>query len=196
MTDISNSAVGSTAYQLALHVDFPIFKKEVAAIVDELCEQYLNVDRLKVDGEFTNRLPEDFNLSVISTFGEEFQTRLDKYPDEAVAATEIVRIKAEIEQCVSDGLIADRHSLIDALKFELRDSAKEYASAPLFANREVLLIDYEDAKKITFMEFFAGNVDDIFTFRNTMEKYARAVCENILFKKLARIYEALADVLS
>lgn len=196
MTDISNNPVGPTAYQLALHVDFSVFKKKAAGIVDELCEQYLNLDRLKIDGEFTNRLPEDFNLSVIGTVGDEFQIRLDKYTDVAIAATEVVRIKAEIEQYVDDGLIADRQSFMDALRFELRDSAKEYASAPLFANREMLLIDYEEARKITFVEFFAGNVDDIFTLRNTMEKYARAVCENILFKKLARIYEALADVLS
>ena len=48
MTDISNNPVGPTAYQLALHVDFSVFKKEVADIVDELCEQYLNLDRLKI----------------------------------------------------------------------------------------------------------------------------------------------------
>ena len=53
MTDISNNPVGPTAYQLALHVDFSVFKKEVADIVDELCEQYLNLDRLKIDGENT-----------------------------------------------------------------------------------------------------------------------------------------------
>ena len=34
MTDMSNNAVG---------------------VVDELCELYLNLDRLKIEGEFTNR---------------------------------------------------------------------------------------------------------------------------------------------
>ena len=39
MTDMSNNAVG---------------------VVDELCELYLNLDRLKIEGECTNRLPKDF----------------------------------------------------------------------------------------------------------------------------------------
>ena len=180
---------------LAREIDFIAFRQKVADVVDVLCEQYLSVDLLKIDGEFTNRLPKDFDLSVIETIEIAFQLRLDEYDEKDFVVVEGQRIVQELEKYVPNGAVADRQTFLDALKLELENSAKEYAAAPLFANKEDLLLDHENAKQITFGEYFTGNKDDIFTFRNTLEEYARAKCENLMFKKLSRLYMALAETL-
>lgn len=195
MTSLTDCSAGTIVRQLMGHIDFTALKEATAAALDALCKQYLGVDNLMIDGKFTNRLPEDFDLSVIETVCDAFQLRLDEYDDKGIAAVEGQRIAQEIEKYVADGLIDDKQTLSKALKFELEDSAREYAAAPLFANKEDLMLDYENAKQITFVELFAGNMDDIFAFRNTLENYVRARCENLMFKKLGRLYVALAETL-
>lgn len=163
--------------------------------IEKLNEKYLSFEKVEVDGELSDELPEDLGYDIKDIIIRKFEEYLDSYSIDEISVKIVSDIERSIELQTWTNGIVNMPKAIEILVRRLCNSAKNYSRLHKTTIPEDDLIDkYSNAKKNTLFERIKGNnIYDILEYRSAMIEYVRVTCENLLHAKLQDVYNYIAN---
>lgn len=163
--------------------------------IEKLNEKYLSFEKVEVDGELSDELPEDLDYDIKDIIIRKFEEYLDSYSIDEISVKIVSDIERSIELQTWTNGIVNMPKAIEILVRRLCNSAKNYSRLHKTTIPEDDLIDkYSNAKKNTLFERIKGNnIYDILEYRSAMIEYVRVTCENLLHAKLQDVYNYIAN---
>lgn len=163
--------------------------------IEKLNEKYLSFEKVEVDGELSDELPEDLGYDIKDIIIRKFEEYLDSHSIDEISVKIVSEIERSIELQTWTNGIVNMPKAIEILVRRLCNSAKNYSRLHKTTIPEDDLIDkYSNAKKNTLFERIKGNnIYDILEYRSAMIEYVRVTCENLLHAKLKDVYNYIAN---
>ncbi len=183
------------ADKLFAEVKLNEFANKFKFVISDLLEKHLSFDKVKVNGELSNKLSADLEFGLHDKIIAEFQSCQDN-SDVAEFSSDILKtVLHSIEKQAWSNGITEMDTAIHLFVECLNNAARSYEKALSVEMEESELASkYKEAKENTFIERIqSNNIDDIIEYRNTLRKYVEVKCENMLYTTIASILHSLAS---
>ena len=183
------------AEKLCVAISVGDFMKEGERQIDKLIANTLSPEKLKVEGKWSNELPEEFDFELKNRILAQYNSYLESFSTEELARKAFLQVEHAAElQAWSNGVV-NMPQAIDMLIEQLRKMSENFWKMVTPAVSDAQLVEhYVKAKEQTLLERVQhNNVDDIAELRNALTLYVRERCENMLCAKVRGIYATLAE---
>lgn len=191
----------ASAYEIADElfqaIDTKSFTAPMKQKAKELCETHLSMEKLKVNGKFSNTLPEELKPEIKDKLKDEYATFIGPLADAYLEKAK-KKLMLKLDQLIWNHGIIRIPQAIDLFVQKLQrkaDENLELSTTSLKVSEEKVMRKYADAKRITLMELIQGNnIDDILYYRNSLENHVVSSCECLMYGKIYEFYKALAGL--
>ncbi len=178
--------------KLKQEIDINRLYRKMKDAIRPVCDRYLSLSLLTDnEGKIVNELPEWLSPSLVRTIADEFSNII---AGEYSASNFITPIIDRVERLVWLQGIDDMADNLRRFLADVKKMAEDYAAIPANTPDEYdLQQKYEAARRITLREHLLNNnSEDIIVFRSALLEYVTNICETIIYRTLAKLYEDIA----